>query len=144
MAEGDCTIFNHAKEITLLGDVQYDADNFRIILLTSAYSHDIDGNKGYANVSANEIVASGYTATGKPLATLAVTQDDTNDWAKWDAADVTWTSLATAAIAHAVIYNNTITAPVADPLVCRFEITTSSNGGDYQLAFNAGGIIQLA
>lgn len=144
MAEGDASIYNHAKEIILLGDVNFSADAFRIILLTSAYTLTIDGNVGYAGVSANEIVATGYTATGIALASLAVAQDDSNDWANWDAADVTWSSLATASPRHAVVYDDTITAPVADPLIMHFEILTDSNGGNYQLAFNTGGLIQLA
>jgi hypothetical protein len=144
MAEGDCTFYNHWKELTLLGTPNHDTDTFQIVLLGAGYSFTPDGNNGYANVSANEITAAGYTAGGKTIANPAVTQDDTNNWAKWDGDDVTWTSLATAAIAHAVIYDQTITTPVNDPLVCRFEITTASNGGNYQLAFNAGGIAQLA
>jgi hypothetical protein len=144
MAQGDCSIYNHAKEIILLGDIHFDSDIFKIVLLGSGYSFNVDGNNGYANVSAEEITASGYAAGGETLTGLTVTQNDTGDYAKWDAADVTWSSLATATIAHAVIYDDTITTPVADPLVCRFEITTNSNGGNYQLSFNSGGILQLS
>lgn len=144
MAEGDCTVYNHAKELILLGDVHFDSDSFKIILLGSGYSFNPDGNNGYANVSANEITATGYTAAGKALGSLTVTQNDTGDYAKWDAADVTWTSLAATTVAHAVIYDDTITTAPADPLICRFEIATNPNGGNYQLAFNSGGILQLS
>ncbi|MHA2264513.1 MAG: hypothetical protein ACXAEN_19130 [Candidatus Thorarchaeota archaeon] len=144
MAEGDTTFMNHAKELTLLGDVEYDAHNFRIILMGSGYTPSVDGNNGYADISAQEIVTSGYTATGILLTALTVTQDDTNDRAKWDAADVTWTSLGTTTINDAVIYNDTITAAPADPLICSIEITTNSNGNDYTIAFNTNGIAYLA
>ena len=144
MAEGDCSVYNHAKELIMLGDVHFDSDTFKIILLGSGYSFVATGNNGYANVSANEITASNYVAAGETLGTLTVTQNDTGNYAKWDAADVTWTSLGATTIAHAVIYDDSITTAPADPLICRFEISTNSNGGNYQLAFNSGGILQLS
>ena len=145
MAEGDIQIANHAKELMLLGDSQFDAHNFRIILLGVGFSWDVDGNQGYADtaITSNEIITTGYTATGKPLAGLSVTQDDANDWAKWDAADVTWTALGTTVIDHALIYNDTITAAPADPIICHVEITTDSNGNDYTISWHANGIFYL-
>ena len=144
MAEGDISVYNHAKELMLLGDIEFDVDAYRLILLGAGYSYDPDGNNGYANVSANEISTTNYTATGKALAGLAVTQDDANDRAKWDANDITWTALGTTVIAHGVIYDDTPTAPVADPLVCHVEIATNSNGNDYTVSWHANGIFYLA
>ena len=144
MAEGDVGIYNHFKEQVLLKAIDMDTDQFKVILLGSGYSYSPDGNNGYANISANEISTSGYTANTKALASLTVTQDDTNDRAKWDAANVTWTSLGTTTIAHAVIHDETVTAPVADPLVCRVEIGTNSNGNNYTISWHANGIFYLA
>lgn len=147
MAEGDALVFNNTKEQLHLGVWDMDTDNFRIILLGAGYSMAVDGaNPAYGDttITSNEITAVGYTAAGDLLTSLTVTQNDAGDYAKWDAADNTWTSLATTTIAHAIIYDDTITAPTADPLVVHFEIATASNGGDYTLAFNAGGIWQLS
>jgi hypothetical protein len=112
-------------------------------MLVNAYVMNPDGNNGYANVVGNEISAVGYVAGGAALTALAVSQIDATDRAKWDAANKTWTSLATASIDGAIIYDDTVVAPVADPLVCHFEITTNSNGGDYSLNFHADGILYL-
>lgn len=144
MAEGDATVYNHAKEQFLLGNIDLVADTLRMVLLGSGYSFNPDGNNGYANVSAQEITGAGYTAGGKTLATKTVTQNDGADNAKFDAADVTWTSLATATIAHAVLYDDTPTAPVADPLLIRWEIATNSNGNDYTLQFAGTGVLVLS
>lgn len=145
MAEGDTTFFNNAKELTLLGDIEYDAHNFRIILMDSSYTPNVDGaTQGYGDISADEISTSNYTATGIALTSLSVSQDDANDRAKWDAADVTWTSLGTTTINDAVIYNDSLTGAQADALVCSIEIATNSNGNDYTIAFNANGIAYLS
>jgi hypothetical protein len=127
MAEGDATAYNHFKEILLLGDVDLVADVIKIFLLGAGYGFTPDGNNGYADINANEITTTtGYTAGGATLTGKAVAQDDTANTANWDAANVTWTSLAATTIAHAVIYDDTVTAPVAD------------------LSFNASGILTLS
>lgn len=138
MAEGDITFTNHFKEQLLLKAIDMDSDTFKVVLL-NGYSITPDGNLGYADLT-GEISASGYTAGGATLGSLAVAQDDANNRASWDAADVTWTSLATATITAAAIYDDTVTTPVADPIVCFIEIATNSNGGNYTLQWNANGI----
>ena len=145
MAEGDGVAYNHAKEQFLIGGLDLSVATLKIALFGSGYSLDIDGNNGYANVSAQEItVTGGYTAGGKTLTGNTVTQDDGNDRAKFDAANVTWTSLETATIAHAIIYDDNITTPVAKPLIFHFEIATNSNGNDYTLNFHTNGIALLS
>lgn len=143
MAEGDITVYNNALESMLLALWDFDTDTFTCALVGSGYTFDRTGNPGYAAVSANEISTTGYTAPGKNLTGLTVTQDDTNHRGKWDAADLTWTALGTTAIAHAIVFDNTITTPVVDPLVLRVEIATSSNGNDYTISWHADGIFYL-
>jgi hypothetical protein len=147
MAEGDITVYNNAKEQLHLGGWDMDTDNFRLILLGSGYTFNQDGaNPAYADttITSNEITATGYTAAGELMTALTVTQNDAGDYAKWDAGDVTWTSLSTTTIAHAIIYDDSITTPTADPLVLRAEIGTNSNGGNYTISWNIGGIWQLS
>lgn len=140
MAEGDCTVANNFKEQLALKGIDLDNDTFKVVLL-NGWSITPDGaSLGYADVSGNEISPSGYVAGGETLANTAVTQDDANNWAKWDADNVTWASLGAATITAAVIYDDTV---VGDPIVCAFEIATNSNGGDYTLSFGANGIITL-
>lgn len=144
MAEGDATAYNHFLEQLLLGNIALVADTINMVLIGNGYAFDRTGNPGYANISANEITAAGYTAKGLSLATKTVVQNDTANNAKYDAADLTWTSLAATTIAHAILFDETVTAPVADPLLIRWEISTNSNGGDYKLVFHANGIALLS
>ena len=145
MAEGATNVYNNIKEQLHLATMDFDTDTFKIILLkTTTFS--ADDNPAYADYSADEITAAGYSAGGETLTGLTVTQDDTNDRAKWDAADMTWTSLASTTIVGAVIYDDTITATTipADPCVTHTEIATNSNGGNYTMAFHANGIWLLS
>ena len=106
MAEGDATITNNFKEQLLLGDVHLDSDTFKIALYSVAVD-DPDGTPVYTVT--NEISGSGYTAGGAAVSTPAVTQDDTNDRAKWDddGSNVTWTNLAANTILEARLFAGT-------------------------------------
>ncbi len=143
MAQGDAHVVNNFKEQLLLKQIDCDTDVFKVALYSDAYaSTQIDG-AAPAYSTTNEIVASGYTAGGQSIGTPVVSQDDTNDWAKWDddGTDVTWTSLATATILRAILYDDT----TATKWLCIiWEIATNSNGGNYTLAFNANGMMTLA
>jgi len=143
MAEGDAHVVNNFKEQLLLKVIDCDTDTFKVALYSDAYSStQIDG-AAPAYSSTNEIVASGYTATGAAVSTPAVTQDDTNDWAKWDddGSNITWSSLATATIQRAILYDDT-TATKYQCII--WEIATNSNGGDYTIQFGANGIMTLS
>jgi hypothetical protein len=144
MAEGDATAYNNFLEQLLNGAVDLVGDTINIALIGSGYAFDRTGNPGYATISGDEITATGYTAKGKSLAGKTTVQNDTAHNVKYDANDLTWTSLAATTIAHAIMFDDTVTAPVADILLVRWEIGTNSNGGDYKLAFNAAGVLILS
>ena len=142
MAEGDITITNQAKAWMLGGLIDLDTGNIKVALV-NGYTFNVDNNHGYADFSANEISATGYSAGGATLTGLTITTNDAGDYAKWDAGNVTWTSLATVSISAALIYDADMTTPVADGLLAEVEISTNSNGSNYTINWNAGGIIQV-
>lgn len=148
MAEGDITFTNNFKEQLLLGAVDMDTDVFKVALIGSGYTFSVDGNPSYNDtaVTSNEITSSNYVAGGGAIGSLTVTQNDTSDYAKWDGADVTWSTLGTTtkSVTNALIYDDTITTPTAKPIIGRVEIATQPNGGNYTIAWNAGGILQLS
>lgn len=145
MAEGDITFANHFKADLLRGVYDLDTDTIKVAL-TSGYTFNPDNNHGYGDLT-GEITGAGYTAGGKSLTGLTITTNDTGDYGKWDAGDVTWTSLATNTIDSAIAYDDTVvtgTSTGGDPLIFRMEIGTNSNGGNYTISWNAGGIAQLS
>ena len=140
MAEGDAIVLNNFKEQLLLKVIDCDTDTFKIALYSVALASP-DGEIAYSVT--NEIVASGYTAGGAAVGAPVVTQDDTNNRAKWDdnGSNVTWTSLATATILEARLYDDTT---VTKHVCILWAIATNSNGGNYTLQFHADGILLLS
>jgi len=140
MAEGDAIVMNNFKEQLLLKTIDCNSDTFNVALYSVALNSPDGADTAYT--TSNEIVASGYGAGGQSIGTPVVTQDDGANLAKWDddGTDVKWTSLATATIAEARLYDDT-TSP---KWVCiLWAISTNSNGGDYTLAFNSAGMLTL-
>lgn len=141
MAAGDAHVVNNFKEQLLLGAIDLANDTIKVALYTDAYvSGQIDG-AAPAYSSTNEVSASGYSAGGATLGSKAVAQDDTNDRASFDGADVTWNALATATIQRAIMYDDT-TTPKHQMII--WEIGTNSNGGNYTLQWHSDGILLLS
>ncbi len=141
MAEGDAIVLNNFKEQLLLKTIDCDTDTFKVALYSVALASPDGAAIAYS--ATNEIVASGYTATGAAVSVPVVTQDDTNDWGKWDddGSNITWSSLATATILEARLYDDTTATKW---VLILWEIATNSNGGDYTIQFGANGIMTLA
>jgi len=141
MAEGDASVPNNFKEQLFLKQIDCDSDTFKIALYSTG-QFVVDG-AAVSYSSSNELAVDNYDAGGAAISSPVVTQDDTNDLAKWDddGSDVTWSSLGASTIRQAVLYDDTSTPKH----VCVFwEIATDSNGGDYTLSFSASGIMTIS
>lgn len=141
MAQGDIVFYNSAKKKILDNDIDFLADTIKVALV-AGYTPNIDTHDNWDDVNSNEESGAGYTAGGITLASKTVTVDTTNDQADIDAADITWSGLDVGTPSHAICYKDSGT-PSTSPLIFHMEITTASNGGDYAIAWNAGGIATL-
>lgn len=141
MAEGDAIVLNNAKEQLFLKTIDFVNDVFKVALYSVAVASP-DGAAPAYTVT-NEISGSGYTAGGAAVATPVVSQDDANDWGKWDdsGANITWSSLAANTILEATLYDNTTGTKW---IIIFWEIATNSNGGDYTIQFGANGIMTIS
>ena len=122
-------------------EIDLEVDTIKVALLTSSHTQDKD-NSTWADVSANEVSGTGYTAGGATVANVSVTQDDANDQATVDADDTTWSS-STITARYAVYYDDTLTN---DDIICIFDFVSdqSSSNGDFTLQVNASGLMALA
>ena len=141
MAEGDAIVLNNFKEQLMLKTIDCVNDSFKVALYDTALASPDGAAVAYS--ATNEIVASGYTATGAAVVTPVVAQDDTNDWGNWDddGSNITWSSLATATILEARLYDDTTGTKW---VLILWEIATNSNGGDYTVQFGANGIMTVS
>jgi hypothetical protein len=100
--------------------IDFANDSFKIILMASGYTFDVDTDHGYANVSDHELgTGYGYTINTKTLAGVAVTEDDTNDRCSVTWNNVTWTASGgdIGPVVGAIIFDDTVTTPTADPII---------------------------
>jgi len=120
-------IYNSALDDAVKGNIDFDTDTFKIILVTSSYVADKDAHTKRSDVT-NEAVGFGYT-TGGETTTVTVTKDTANDRIDIDFSDVAWPN-TTLTAAGAVIYKSTGTA-ATDNLVAYLDFAgdvTSTNG----------------
>ena len=115
------------------------ADTYKVKLLTAA-TFDATHTTLAGTAGTESTTATGYTAGGQALASVAVTTVTTND-AKFDADDLTWSASGGAITASfAILYNNT---EAADPPVAFIDFGGSESAGDgtdFIIVWNASGI----
>ena len=136
-------IYNNAREAFLNADIDLSADTIKLALVTASYTPDQDAHDMWDDVSANEVSSSGYSAGGATLGSKTVTQDDPNDRAVFDAADVSW-SAVTFSTRYGILYKSTGT-PSTSPLIACLDwgSTKSPAGEDFNVVWNASGILRL-
>ncbi|MEL5958046.1 hypothetical protein AADR41_25365 [Streptomyces sp. CLV115] len=83
-------------------------DTIKVALVKSTYTPNRNTHDEWADVSANEVTGTGYTAGGIALASKTLTYNTTNKYWTFDAADSTWTN-ANVVFRYAVIYDDTAT-----------------------------------
>jgi hypothetical protein len=107
---------NHIKYLLATKAIDFSGDTFKIILMQSGFSFDIDSHAEYADVSASELAtAYGYTAGGATMSGVSVSEDDTNDRCSVTWANPSWTASGGSLVASgAIIYDDTV---ANDPIV---------------------------
>jgi len=122
------------------------ADTHKVALFTNsltAPNFGTDTAYGSAPYNANEV---GSPSGGVALSSVTVTLDTSSGVRlKFDAADTAWGSQSISGIRGALIYDDTITTPVADPVLCLVDLTTdyAVTSGVFTLQWASGGIFYL-
>lgn len=142
------TINRYNKFAEYMGDasIDLDADTFTLELYNSSHTFTATHNQR-SDISANALAtANGYTNPGFNL--TSVTWVESGGTVTFDAADVTWTaSGGSIAADDGVIYDNTVTVPVTDPLMWSVDFDgtqTAGDGTNFVVTWNASGIFTLA
>lgn len=108
-------LLNSAMRDEAIGNINYNADTFKVMLLTSTATPNKDTWTRRSDVT-NEVSGTGYTATGTACTVTVGSTDTTNDRVDVTLGAVTWpTSTLTAR--YAVYYKSRGGASSADELV---------------------------
>jgi hypothetical protein len=133
------SIFDHTSQRFASG-ANASSDVYKVALYTAAtYSA---AATTLAGITKTEVASgNGYTTGGATLASVAVTTVTTND-AKFDANDVSWTvpAAGSLAAAYAILYNDTDTNDPPVLFIDFGETITTTDGGIFQIIWNASGI----
>lgn len=140
-------IYNSFKGKIMDGSIDLDTDTIKVVLVTSSYTPNIDTHTQYSHIT-NQVTGTGYTAGGATLANKSVAVDTTNDRAKFDADDTTWTTASVTA-RGAIIYKYVDNAGSPDdtsPLICYkdFGADVTSTNADFTIKWHADGILYLS
>jgi len=114
------TASNKIKFLLASKVIDFANDSFKIILMASGFTFNIDTHHGYADVSASELATGfGYTQNTKVLTGVAVTEDDTDDRTEVTWANAAWTAAggSIGPTPGAIIFDDTVAAPTADPII---------------------------
>jgi hypothetical protein len=140
------TLYTSYKQYVHDGTIDLDEPNIYIALVKEDYifsaAHTIwdNGADDATDPSYNEVASGdGYTTGGEQLGSLSVNST------RFDAADVTWSSL-TKTFKYGIVYVNATVNTIVKPLICciLFDDTPASisiAGYDFTVQWNASGII---
>jgi len=145
---GKWVIFDSTLEpeapVNLVGDV------IKVALMKTSYTVLVDTHDYFDDVTASEIVATGYTARGKALASKVITKNAGNNRIEFDAADLTWSPLGNGTndtFDQIILLREPDTgATDANAVLIAHAVIpeTTSNGGDVTLVWNSNGLLHGA
>lgn len=126
--------YNRAKKQDGSFDWDDGAQTFRVLLVTSSYTPNLD-HDFVSDVVANEATGTGYVR--KDVTGRAVVLDDTNDRADHDASNITWTAL-TSTFRYAVLFR-LVTVDGDSPVLHYFDLGAQSlTAQDFTIKWNGG------
>lgn len=114
------TASNKIKYLMATKVIDFATDSFKIILMASGFTFNKDTHHGYADVVGQELSTGyGYVQNTKLLTLVAVTEDDTDDRTEVTWQNPTWTASggSIGPTPGAIIFDDTVTVPIADPIV---------------------------
>lgn len=129
-------IYNSCLDDLAKGNINFNADTFKCMLVQSGYTPDKDTHLKRSSVT-NEASGAGYS-TGGSTVTATVTKDTANDRVDISFSNPSWGSSTISANA-AVIYKSRGGASSADELVAYvdFGSTVSSTSGTFSVTFSS-------
>ena len=149
MAADAWVVHDKTKEYMGDGTIDLDGDSFKMILCLSTSNVATTSIDGYAAVTNEHANGNGYTTAGEAVS--SPTWTESSGTVTFDCADQVWTASGGSIVARfAAIYDDTVTTPVADPVICDSLLDnspadiTATTGNTLTVAINASGVFTSA
>lgn len=126
MAAGNFIVYDAAKENLLKGAMNLSSDNFNVILVSGSYSPAVTTDATYANVSADEVTGTGYTAGGVTLASDALSLS--SGTVSFGTAQASWPNSTITAAYAVVVHRAGASLASTDLLLGYYALNTASAG----------------
>lgn len=142
-------VYDNAKEQIMLGAIDFNTDDIRVLLVDVDANTDTDTLKSAATFAGfttlGEVNGTNYTSPGIAFTTQTVEEDGANNRAEFKPNNVTWSAINVGDVGAAIIYKFVIdlnsSIPIARIDTGGFPVTT--NGGDLTIQWNAEGALQF-
>jgi len=145
MAADAWVIHDKTKEYMGDGTIDLDGDAFKMVLLLSTSNIATTSIDGYAAVTNEHANGNGYTTGGEAVG--SPTWVESAGTVTFDCADQVWTASGGSIVARfAAIYDDTVTTPVADPVLCHSLLdnapadVTATTGNTFTIAIAGTGV----
>lgn len=145
-------VYNYGKFLLANGGINLLTDNIALILVANTYIEPgVANNKSnvLSEISSYEITTgtvSGYARYA--LTSKSVVEDDTNGFAYFKAANVTFSTLGTGNTVGGAVLIKETGSNTTSPLIAFYDVTdTPTNGGDITIQWASdanGGVLKLA
>lgn len=135
-------VYTSFKNLIGKGGVNFATDTLKCALLPSTHTPDAS-MQVWADVSADEISGTGYTAGGAALANQSWNVSGTS--CILDADDIEWTGASVTA-RYALIYKVGTVETLENPLICLLDFGENKGvtGGTFSVQFAALGVLNLS
>jgi hypothetical protein len=126
-------IFNPMLNAWAKGNIDFDSDTFKVMLVTSTYAPNKDTHD-FRNDVTNEVTGTGYTAGGAACTVTVSAVDTTNDRQEITLGGASWATSTITARA-AVYYKSRGGASSADEIIAYIDFggDVASSGGTFTL-----------
>lgn len=136
--------YNNYFEELGKGNINYSANTFKLMLVTTSYTPDVDTHAFRSDVT-GEASGTGYTAGGQTVDSVTITQDNTNNRAVVDFADETFSAVTLTNVNAAILYKSTGVSST-DILIAYIEFAEgaqSTVANDFIVQPNASGVLTI-
>lgn len=145
---------NKALAETFKNNIDWENDTLKIMLVDSTYQFDPEkyavdqDDDGVYDAHHHEISVTNYTGgyggAGRKTATVAISEDDTNDQMDITLSDLTWTALGAGATIGMALLIKEITDDQSSLVLYAFDLTDMPTmGGDVTLDFAPTGQVSI-